>query len=67
MIAAARRGQIFLGKFSDAIATLRQAIRIDRAANLFTCVSRSPVGVIHHEGARLAKFLMPDVVRGADC
>src|SRR6202040_546487 len=60
-------GQIYFGKFSDGIATLRQAIRIDCAANLFTRVSRSPVSVIHHEAARLAEFLMPYEVGGANC
>src|SRR5260370_35934 len=58
--------QLFFAQFGDGIATLRQSVRIDCAPDLFTRVSWSPVGVIHHEGARLTEFLMPDVVRGAD-
>src|SRR6266700_7790287 len=45
---------------------LNQATRIHRASYFFARISGPPVSVIHHKRARLAEFLMPDVVRGAD-
>src|SRR5258708_3078596 len=56
--------QFLFAQFGDGVAALRQAIRIDRAANFLACIARSPVGMIQHKRARLAKFLMQDVVRG---
>src|SRR5438132_10408251 len=61
--AAAR--QFFFGKFGDAITILRKAARIDRAADFFSRIRWSPVGVIHHKRARLAQFLVPYIKRGA--
>src|SRR5580704_14330915 len=38
---------------------LWQAARVDRVPNLIARISRSPVGVIHDEGARLSENLVP--------
>src|SRR5207253_6340409 len=63
--AAAR--QFFFGWFRDAIAISRETARVDGTADFFARIPRSPVSVIHHKRARLAKFLVPHIKRGTHC
>src|SRR5258708_12541053 len=56
--------QLLFSQFADRITAVRQVIRSNRAANLLASIAGPPVGMIHHERARLAKLLMPHVVRG---
>src|SRR5205823_14028578 len=60
-------GKFFFAQLRDGIAAFCQPVCINFAADFLASISRSPVGMLHHERTRLAEFLMPDVVRGADC
>ena len=44
-----------------------EAARVDGTADFFARIPRSPVSVIHHKRARLAKFLVPHIKRGTHC
>src|SRR5258708_37136355 len=54
--------QLLFSQFGDRIAALPQAIRLDRASNLIARITRSPVSALPRQRARLAEFLVPDVV-----
>src|SRR5580704_4066191 len=58
--------QYLIVEFLDDVPVAYQTARKNGRLHVLSRKFRAPVGMLHHEGARLLKFLMPDVVGGTD-